>query len=221
MKLCGRITATLPQPYKGPRSRRYSVWCRIFVFQRNYCAFLFFLSVLSAQNNSTPAVSSREEIHVMRSVRTSRTAHTDYCADSRTGFGDILFEDRYLLYSVSTGPDGAVVVPFGAQTGSGHTCFGKTADPNVMNFYAEIEIGGKAFRGAGKCNTLKSDFPERGLNVATCFLQLSALNDTYTGGLLTSNTLFSRNVLGDKSDPPGYVQSSIATLRLWKRSFTR
>jgi hypothetical protein len=122
-----------------------------------YCASLFLLSVLSAQNNSTPAVSSSEEIHVMRSVRTSRTARTDYCADSRTGFGDILFEDRYLLYSVSTGPDGAVVVPLGPQTGSGHTCFGKTADPNVMNFYAELEIGGKAFRGAGKRNTLKSN----------------------------------------------------------------
>ncbi len=81
-----------------------------------YCAFLFFISVLSAENNSTQVVNSREEIHVMRSVRTSRTAPTDYCADSRTGFSNILFEDRYLLYAVNTGPDGAIVVPLGAQT---------------------------------------------------------------------------------------------------------
>lgn len=38
----------------------------------------------------------------------------------------------------------------------------------------------------------------------------------YVGGLLTTNTLTSRAAFGGDSDPPGYTQASIATIRLWK-----
>jgi hypothetical protein len=89
--------------------------------------------------------------------------------------------------------------------------------PTFLNFYAEGELGGLIFDGTGKCTTLRRDFPEPGLNVAACFLHLGGLEDRYAGGLLTSNTVVSRNVTGDKSDPPGYVQPSIATVRLWRR----
>jgi hypothetical protein len=34
-----------------------------------------------------------------------------------------------------------------------------------------------------------SDFPEPGLNVATCFLHLGRLGDRYAGGLLTTKFL--------------------------------
>ena len=43
------------------------------------------------------------------------------------------------------------------------------------------------------------------------------LPDAYMGGQLTTNTIGSQNALGAVTDPPGYVQSSIATIRLWKR----
>jgi len=36
------------------------------------------------------------------------------------------------------------------------------------------------------------------------------------GGLLTTNTITSSAAFGGDTDPPGYTQASIATLRLWK-----
>jgi hypothetical protein len=160
----------------------------------------------------------REEIYILRSERIVRVTPTGYCAQSRTGFGFTLFEDRYVFHTVSVNAEiGRVTGVSGAQRASAHACFGKTQDPDVLSFYAEGELGGSLFEGNGKCTTLRKDFPEPGLNVATCFLHLAGLDDRYAGGLLTSNTLVSRNVTGDKSDPPGYVQPSIATVRLWRR----
>jgi len=46
---------------------------------------------------------------------------------------------------------------------------------------------------------------------------LGQLPDPYLGGLLMANTINSRAPLGGVSDPPGYTQPSIATVRLWKR----
>jgi len=56
-----------------------------------------------------------------------------------------------------------------------------------------------------------------GISVWTCFLELSGLKAPYKGGILTTNTVDSRNPLGEKSDPPGYTEPSIATVRLWRR----
>jgi hypothetical protein len=39
----------------------------------------------------------------------------------------------------------------------------KTQDPDVLNFYAEIELAGLSFNGKSKCTTLRREFPEPGL----------------------------------------------------------
>jgi hypothetical protein len=182
------------------------------------CMFLLCTSLLSAQDVPTSYGGHKEEIYVIRSVRTSRISPTEYCAQSQTGFADTVFEDRFVFRPVTTrGEDGAILSTAGKETASLHACFGKTTDPNLLNFYAEGVITGIRFTGRGKCTFLKTDFPEPGLNESTCFLELSGLKDPYAGGLLTTNTLRSRNVIGDKSDPPGYIQPSIATVRLWRR----
>ncbi len=98
-----------------------------------------------------------------------------------------------------------------------HACFGATADPALSNFYAEGALGNVSFTGRGECRTAKLNYPEPGISIVRCFLELSDLPNEYIGGQLTTNTLNSKNVLGDKSDPPGYTQPSIATIRLWKR----
>jgi hypothetical protein len=181
-------------------------------------ALLLNAGVLCAQIASASGVAEREEIYVIRSERISRITPTDYCAQSRTGFASIVFEDRYVFHTVSVNAEiGIVTGVSGAKRASAHACFGKTQDPDVLNFYAEGELGGLRFEGRGKCTTLRRDFPEPGLNAATCFLHLGGLEERYAGGLLTTNTLVARNVTGDKSDPPGYVQPSIATVRLWRR----
>jgi len=63
----------------------------------------------------------------------------------------------------------------------------------------------------------KKDFPEPGLSVFRCFLEIQNLPEGYVGGQLTTNTVVSRRSIGEVSDPPGYIQPSIATIRLWKK----
>jgi hypothetical protein len=158
-----------------------------------------------------------EEIYVLRSVRTSRIAPTDYCTQSRTSFAEFSFEDEFILYAVATAAqDGAVVSTTGNKVASLHACFGKTLDPKVINFYGEGKIADISFKGNGKCTTLRTDFPEAGIRVLTCFLDLGELRDPYVGGMLTTNSVLALNTTGETSNPPGYVQPSIATVRLWK-----
>jgi hypothetical protein len=85
-----------------------------------------------------------------------------------------------------------------------------------FNFYAEGVLGQISFSGRGECVT-EPDYPEAGLTFQRCFLQLGELPDPYVGGQLTTNTINSRAPLGGVSDPPGYTQQSVATVRLWKR----
>jgi hypothetical protein len=154
-------------------------------------------------------------------VQLSRGEPTDFCAPSKTTFSDVQYETRYTLAAVATRADSGLVADTQSkQVGSAHACVGATSDPALLNFYLEGQVSGIAFTAVGKCALLQSDFPEAGLRLGHCFLNLSALPEPYIGGFLTSNTMFSRNANGAQSDPPGYVQPSIATIRLWKRRTT-
>jgi hypothetical protein len=182
----------------------------------NCCALLFSASVLLAQGIAAPNDDKKEEIYVMRSVMTSRVAPTEYCAQPRTGFDKPFAEYQFAFRAVEThADDGMVVNPLGKTTASLHACTSSTVG-NVYGFYGEGEIAGTRFSGKGQCTILRKDFPEPGLAWLTCFLDLTGLKSPYVGGLLTTNSLFSRNPFGEKSDPPGYTQVSIATVRLWK-----
>ena len=159
-----------------------------------------------------------EDIYIARSMRGSRlTTATAFCAETRTGFGDAAFEDRYTFHSTATrGSDGLITDTNVATIGRLHACLGSQANP-LYGFYAEGSLGAVTFTGRGECRTVNSDFPEAGMAVIRCFLELSNLPAGYIGGQLTTNTMGSRNVLGPETDPPGYTQPSIATIRLWKR----
>jgi hypothetical protein len=77
-------------------------------------------------------------------------------------------------------------------------------------------LGAIAFRGRGECLALGIDVPEAGLFPVRCQLLLSDLPAPYVGGLLTTNTITSKAPFGGETDPSGYTQASIATIRLWK-----
>ena len=62
---------------------------------------------------------------------------------------------------------------------------------------------------------------EKGLTANNCFLDLSRIPRPYLGGLLTTNSMVSLNTLGLETEPRGYTQSSIATIRLWKERSER
>jgi len=85
-----------------------------------------------------------------------------------------------------------------------------------MNFHAEIQLGAISFRGKGECVALMIDTPETGLFPVRCHLILSGLPAPFVGGLLTTNTMTSGARFGGDSDPPGYTQASIATIRIWR-----
>jgi hypothetical protein len=159
-----------------------------------------------------------EDIYVVRSLRLSRVAATGFCAAARTGLGEMNTEDSYNFQSVRTNTsDGAVTDANVETVGTLHACFGATSDPEKFSFYAEGALGGKAFIGRGDCLMARQNFPEEGLLLFRCFLDLSGLPEDYVGGHLTTNTVTSKRSIGDISDPPGYVQPSIATIRLWKK----
>jgi hypothetical protein len=161
--------------------------------------------------------SSVEEIYIARSVRESHAAPTRFCSQPKIGFA-ATDEDQFTFRSVATSASDGRVLNANVQTiGSIHACFGQTSDPAVTNFYGEGRLGFVSFMGLGECHVVKPNFPEQGLYPLRCFLDLSGLPREYVGGELTTNTLLSRKVLGTETEPPGYTQASIATVRLWKR----
>jgi hypothetical protein len=160
-----------------------------------------------------------EDIYILRSIREQRTPETGWCAPSRTGFEPFAkdAERFFSFWSVrSRAADGKLVDAKQARVAELRGCFGPTSEPARQNFYAEIQLGALAFRGTGECLALAIDVPESGLFPVRCQLVLSGLPAPFVGGLLTTNTMTSRASLGGDTDPPGYTQASIATIRLWK-----
>lgn len=182
------------------------------------------LSAIAVQVVSTQTLSPRhaqspvEEIYVARSLRESRAAPTAFCAVDRTGFGEVQSEDRYTFRSVATRTsDGRVTDASVQSIGHLRGCVGQTADPLVANVYAEGQLSGVALIASGQCRAPRADNPEPGVTFMACSFELRGLPSPYLGGHLTTSTMVSRQAIGGISDPPGYVQPSIATIRLWKK----
>jgi hypothetical protein len=174
---------------------------------------------LTAQERDTGVATTSpvEEIYIGRSWRDSRQQPTDFCAPSRTGFTKASIEDNYTFRSIAVREtDGRMVDADVAVIGRLHACFGPLPE-SVSFFYAEGVLGDLPFVGRGDCRTTRRDHPEPGISAMRCYMELSGLPETYAGGHLTTNTIGSLNALGDRTDPPGYTQPSIATIRLWRR----
>ena len=171
--------------------------------------------------NHAPGITSAsgvEEIYVVRSWREARDTPTEFCAQSQTNFDKLTSEDHYTFRSISIQTTNGRMIDNDVQTvGRLRACFGATADPQLQNFYAEGALGEIAFKGRGECRIYKDDYPEPGMTSLRCFLHLFGLPAPYVAGELTTNSVRSRNVLGGVSDPPGYTQPSIATIRLWRK----
>ena len=172
----------------------------------------------AAQPVPTEPGGGHEQIYVARSLRLSRTEPTSYCAPERTGFPGATYEDRYTFHSVATrASDGLVTSANAGTIGRLHACVGATLDPLIRNFYAEGNIGKVSLKAIGDCRATRPDFPEAGITLSSCSFRLVDLPEGYVGGHLTTSTIRSRQDIGEESEPAGYVQPSIATIRLWKR----
>lgn len=172
----------------------------------------------SARSPQAPAA-SLEEIYVLRSIREKQAPIADWCVSSRTGFEPFPSDPErfFSFWSVRSRPaDGKVVDAKRKRVATLRACFGPTEERARQHFYAEVKLGAIAFRGKGECLALAIDFPETGLFPVRCQLILSGLPQPYVGGLLTTNTMTTRAAFGGDTDPPGYTQASIATIRLWR-----
>jgi hypothetical protein len=178
----------------------------------------FTLSTEAVSQSISASDGGVEEIYIARSLCELRIKPTKFCAEKNIGFGSAYSEERFTFRSVATRvTDGRIVEANVQEIGQLHACFGSTSDPSTANFYAEGVLANVSFKGTGECRIMKQDFPEPGIIPNRCFLELRELPNGYIGGHLTTNSVVSRNRIGDKSDPSGYTQPSIATIRLWKR----
>lgn len=167
---------------------------------------------------------SRETIYVLRSIREEParepSARAARGCDERTiGFTPYASDAErfYSLWSVLGRPtDGRVIDAGKKRVASLRGCFGPTTDRRRQHFQAEITMGSLSFEGRGECLALGIDVPERDMFPVRCQLVLSGLPAPYASGLLTTNTITSRAAFGGETDPPGYTQASIATIRLWR-----
>lgn len=166
---------------------------------------------------AAPSDPGLEDIYILRSIREPQAPIADWCAPSRTGFEPFAEDAERFVWSVRSRPeDGRVVDARQARVAGLRACFGPTAEPARQNFYAEVRLGAIFFCGAGECFAFRTDFPEAGLFPVRCQLVLSGLLSPFVGGLLTTNTMTTRAAFSGDTEPPGYTQASIATIRLWR-----
>lgn len=173
--------------------------------------------VTSSSKSGAPLSESPEEIYVLRSIRERQQPAANWCSPAKTGFEPFPTdaERSFSFWSVRS-EGGKVVDAKAARVAELRGCFGPTAERARQSFYAEIKLGSLSFHGTGECLALAVDFPEPGLYPVRCQLVLRGLPAPYVGGVLTTNTLTSKAAFGGESDPPGYTQASVATIRLWK-----
>jgi hypothetical protein len=163
-------------------------------------------------NANTP-----EEIFVARSLRLTRIKPTDYCKRAGDDF-DPTAEDTYHFLSIAVrDSDGRVTQTNVKQIGELRACYGRTSTPGTSKFFAEGKLAEVTFKGVGDCILMKAIAPQESIPPYRCYLELSELPSSYVGGLLTTNTVNSKKMTGEITDPPGYTMPSIATIRLWRK----
>jgi hypothetical protein len=166
---------------------------------------------------------SLEDIYVLRSIPEQHAPGVG-CATASIGFEPFPTNAERFFSFWSMGSrreDGKVIDAAQARVAELRGCLGATTELARQNFYAEIRLGELALIGKGECVALAIDFPQRGLYPVRCHLLLSGLPAPYVGGLLTTNTMTTGARFGGDSQPPGYTQASIATIRLWKQPANR
>lgn len=169
-----------------------------------------------------------ESIFVVRSIRTVRYGGpsgqaplpTDFCNSGR-GFDNLGSDDHYTFSSIEIDANSGLMRDGEKKTvGWVRACFSTiTTAPDgskSLKMWGLGELAGVQVEGPGACDVLSAVEPS--VTPARCWFEMKALPNTggFARALLTTNTVFSKNVFGNVSDPPGYTQSSIATVRLWR-----
>lgn len=159
-----------------------------------------------------------EEIFVFRTTRTQhQSGKTPACAG--TPFASVN-EDYYDLWSIELrASDSRVVNTHKTEVGGFTACFSQLAQDRPLEMYAKGKTAGISWAGTGECVVLKSQPPVRTVVAFNCRLNLSEVPDAYAGGFLVSSTLapFIPHSQDPRAHVPGYLSTSIVTMRLWKK----
>lgn len=170
------------------------------------CAVLLWSTLGQAQSRETP--SAVEEIYLFRSLTERITqGQTDFCKVQApfpsTG------ENYYSLWSLSGDETtGQITNAKRQRIGELYNCTAVMPD-GTLKMFAVGTINGIAFKGVGD-QAVAQQTPVVRSNVNRFLLE--GLPPPYLAGVLSSNT-----VRLTPADSPGYVLSSVAVVRLWKR----
>lgn len=158
------------------------------------------------QPQETP--SAVEEVYVFRSVAERTTQGvTDFCREQAPFTASL--ENDYSLWSIAGEEStGRVSDAKRRQIGRLRVCIAPNSD-GTARLFASGTINGIAFKGIGD-QSVAQQTPTIRSNVNR-FL-LDGLPPPYVAGIVSSNT-----VRPTPADSPGYVLSSVAVVRLWKR----
>lgn len=195
-------------------------------FPRVLVFFLFLAILGTGKEPRSQGVASRtrertallEDVYVVRTIRETTAGPSAFCNEERVGFRDVRAEDRYTLRSTTTRTsDGLMTHADVAPVGSLRACFGRTADPATASFYGEFVLASMTFKAIGECRTARTNYPAQGLTILRCASELRDLPSAYIGGQLTTNSLTSQAAAGDRTEPEEYIQSSVVTIRIWRK----
>ncbi len=159
-----------------------------------------------------------EEIYVFRTTRTQhKSGATPACAAAP--FASVN-EDYYDLWSIELrASDSHIANTHKSEVGGFTACFGPLALDHPFQMYATGNVAHVPWIGVGECVMVKSQPPVRTAIAFTCQLNLSGLPDAYSGGFVVSSTLapFLSRDQPATAHVPGYLSTSVVTLRLWKK----
>jgi hypothetical protein len=184
----------------------------------SFCAWLGNASTTLSQSAYKDEVRAGvEEIYVFRTTRTAQTrGTTPACAAAP--FASVN-EQVFDLWSIeSRAADSRIVNAHRRSVGAFTACFTSPAPDHSLQMYASGKVAHIPWVGIGECIVPKSQPPVRTVAMYTCRLDLSGLPDRYSGGFVVSSTL--ATLLRDQpatAHVPGYISTSIVTLRLWKK----
>jgi hypothetical protein len=156
-----------------------------------------------------------EEISVTRTIRTQFIqGATPVC--SAAPFPAVS-EQHYDTWSLSLRTsDARVVKTHEKQVGRFMACFGSVNPTGAFAMYSTGTAGSLSYTVIGECRFMKSKAPAPKLLVLTCNGDLSGLPAEYVGGYLTTSSLAPSGGK-DAVDVPGYLSTSVITMRLWKK----
>lgn len=159
-----------------------------------------------------------EEIYVARTARTQhKPGATPACASAPFASAN---EDYYELWSLEVrAKDSRVVDTHKSAVGGFTACLGQLVAGHPVPMYATGTVARIPWIGVGECTVVKSQPPVKTVIAFHCLLDLSGLPDAYTGGFLVSSTLspFISRDQPATAHVPGYLSTSMITMRLWRK----